>query len=456
MNATPEGPRVHVYCGSTITAGEVTEIIPQAEAHPPVKHGDLLQLNVSAGDIVIIIDGLFYQTAPVRHKEILILLAQGVTVIGAASMGALRAAELHPYGMIGLGGIFDEYRAGVIEADDEVAVAHDPGNYRPISEALVDIRAVVNQARCDGALDSGEAAELITAARAIHFTRRTWAALRENVESGIPSLRSAIARLEQWRAAHPVNESAKHRDARTALAFAIAGTAHDASPLESWTATKWQNRYQDHWISRFRGPQSDGNHVPFFAILQFQQLYGSDFPDRWRRHVLRRISDLPENAVIDDIEVANRALILAESKGFLLANIPADRLSFWLTDEEIASLDENEKTLRLLVRSVPRDASAPIWPTAIEEANGLLDSCADDVEAIAAAFRRNAEVSELNPRYNTHNLRADLIRDHVAAQWGIDVNDRSHLNAAAMDRGFAHADHAINVARSFFLSASGT
>jgi hypothetical protein len=190
--------------------------------------------------------------------------------------------------------------------------------------------------------------------------------------------------------------------------------------------------------------------------LQFQQLYGSDFPDRWRRHVLRRISDLPENAVIDDIEVANRALILAESKGFLLANLPADRLSFWLTDEEIASLDENEKTLRLLVRSVPRDATAPIWPTVIEEANGLLDSYADDVEAIAAAFRRNAEVSELNPRYNTHNLRADLIRDHVAAQWGIDVNDRSHLNAAAMDRGFAHADHAINVARSFFLSASGT
>jgi hypothetical protein len=68
-----------------------------------------LQLTVSAGDIVIIIDGLFYHTAPVRHKEILILLAQGVTVIGAASMGALRAAELHPYGMTGVGSIFDAY-----------------------------------------------------------------------------------------------------------------------------------------------------------------------------------------------------------------------------------------------------------------------------------------------------------------------------------------------------------
>ena len=455
-NATAQEPQVHVYCGSTITSSEVTEIIPWAVTHPPVKHGDLLQLTASAGDVVIIIDGLFYHTAPVRHKEILILLAQGVTVIGAASMGALRAAELHPYGMIGLGSIFDAYRTGVIEADDEVAVAHDPVNYRPLSEALVDIRAIVDQACRDGALNSSEAAELVTAASAIHFTRRTWAALQKNVEAGIPSLRPAAARLEQWRAAHPMNESAKHRDARTALAFAVTGTAHDASSPEPWTTSKWQNRYQRNWIARFRGPRLDGAHVSFFAVLQFQQLYHTDFPDRWRRHVLRRISGLPDNAASDDVEVANRALTLAASKGFCLENMPADRLSFWLTNEEIASLDEKEKALRILVRSVPRDASAPIWPTAVEEADGLLGSYADDVKAIAAAFRRNAEVSELNPRYSTYNLRADRIRNHVAAQWGVDVDDRSHLNAAAMDRGFSHADHAINVARSYFLSASGT
>jgi hypothetical protein len=456
MNATAEGPRVHVYCGSTITSSEVIRIIPLAVTHPPVKHGDLLQLTVSAGDIVIIIDGLFYHTAPVRHKEILILLAQGVTVIGAASMGALRAAELYPYGMIGVGSVFDAYRAGAIEADEEVAVAHDPGNYTPLSEALVDIRAIVNQACRDGALNSSEANELVNAARAIHFTRRTWAGLQKEIESGIPSLRPAIARLEQWRAEHPVNESAKHCDARTALAFVVQGTIHDGSLPKLWTASRWQNRYQRHWIARFRGPRLDGAHVPFLAILQFQQLYRADFPDRWRRHVLRRISGLPDNTASDDIEVANRALTLAESKGFRLATIPADRLSFWLTSEEIASLDEKEKILRILVRSVPRDASAPIWPTAIEEANNLLSPYAGDAKAVAAALRRNAEVSELNPRYNTHNLRADRIRDHLAAQWGLDVSDRSRLNAAAMDRGFAHTDHAINVARSFFLSTSGT
>ena len=456
MKAIAEGPRVHVYCGSTITSSEVIEIIPWAVTHPPVKHGDLLQLTVSTGDIVIIIDGVFHHTAPVRHKEILILLAQGVTVIGAASMGALRAAELYPYGMIGVGSIFDAYRAGVIEADDEVAVACDPSNYRPLSEALVDIRAIANQACCDGALNSSETAELVNAARAIHFTRRTWGTLQKTVESEIPSLRSAVARLEKWRVAHPVNEYAKHRDARIALAFVVSGTVYDASPPKLWTAGKWQNRYQRHWIARFRGPQLDGVCVPFLAILQFQQLYHADFPGKWRRHVLRRIGGLSDNTASNDIEVADRALTFAESKGFRLANMFLDRLSFWLTHEEIISLDEREKILRILVRSVPRDASALIWPTAIEEANGLLDPYADDVKAIAAALRRNAEVSELNPRYNTYNLRTDSIRNHVAAQWSIDVSDRPHLNVAAMDRGFAHMDDAVNIARSFFLAVSGT
>jgi hypothetical protein len=455
MNTAAEGPQVHVYCGSTITAGEVTGIIPWAVTHPPVKHGDLLQLAVRAGDIIIIIDGVFYNTAPVRHKEILTLLAQGVTVIGAASMGALRAAELHPYGMIGMGNIFDAYRTGAIEADDEVAVAHDPSDYTPLSEALVDIRTIIDQACRDGALNSSEAAEIITAARAMHFTRRTWTALQKNVESEAPALRAAVVRLQEWREAHPGSECAKHRDARAALASVASGTARDVCPSKLWTASKWQNRYQGHWIARFRGPQLDGDQVPFFAILQFQQLYRVDFPGRWRRHILLRINGLPDDSASDDIELADRALALAESRGFDLANMPADRLGAWLTAEEMASLDEKEKILRTLVRSVPRDASAPIWPTAIEEADDLLSPYADDVKSITAALRRNAEVSALNPRYNTHYLRAEIIRDHLAEQWGLDATGRSQLNAAAMDRGFAHMDHAINVARSFFLWASG-
>ena len=53
-------------------------------------------------------------------------MAEGIHVFGSASMGALRAAELHQFGMRGIGRIFEAYRAGELEDDDEVAVIHGP------------------------------------------------------------------------------------------------------------------------------------------------------------------------------------------------------------------------------------------------------------------------------------------------------------------------------------------
>ena len=52
-------------------------------------------------------------------------MSQGIHVFGSASMGALRA-ELCPFGMVGVGRIFEAYRDGELEDDDEVAVIHGP------------------------------------------------------------------------------------------------------------------------------------------------------------------------------------------------------------------------------------------------------------------------------------------------------------------------------------------
>ena len=61
---------------------------------------------------------------------------------GASSMGALRAAELHTFGMRGVGEIFERYRDGVLEDDDEVAVSHASADhaYRELSVAMVNLR----------------------------------------------------------------------------------------------------------------------------------------------------------------------------------------------------------------------------------------------------------------------------------------------------------------------------
>jgi hypothetical protein len=105
-----------------------------------------------------IIDGFFERAPSVWHKEILWAMAHGVHVFGSASMGALRAAELAPFGMEGVGRIFEAYRDGELQDDDEVAVAHGAAEsgYAAASEAMVNIRATLVAARAAGVI--GEAA----------------------------------------------------------------------------------------------------------------------------------------------------------------------------------------------------------------------------------------------------------------------------------------------------------
>src|SRR6185503_19851746 len=92
----------------------------------------------------------------VWHKEILWAMSEGIHVFVSGSMGALRAAELASFGMIGVGAVFEAYRDGVLEDDDEVAVVHAAAehDYRAGSEALVNIRATLARARTEGVLDA--------------------------------------------------------------------------------------------------------------------------------------------------------------------------------------------------------------------------------------------------------------------------------------------------------------
>lgn len=104
---------------------------------PPAQQSDILRDAIEiAPKQIVLIDGVFHQSLSVWHKEIVYALLEGIVVIGAASMGALRAAEMHRYGMIGVGSIFEMYRAGE-ENDALVALSFDPETFRPMSEPKV-------------------------------------------------------------------------------------------------------------------------------------------------------------------------------------------------------------------------------------------------------------------------------------------------------------------------------
>lgn len=146
------------------------------EIRPPIRRGDLpsvLKENVS---MVSIIDGEFYQSLAVSPKEVLAAMHRGVAVVGGASMGALRAAELSPYGMVGLGTIFRWYRTGRVTRDDDVAILYGShaAEYLAFTVPMVNVIWVLEQGKTNGWLSPSSHHRVLLAARNTHWTKRDW------------------------------------------------------------------------------------------------------------------------------------------------------------------------------------------------------------------------------------------------------------------------------------------
>jgi hypothetical protein len=165
--------RAVVFLGPSLSRNEA-EAVVAAEFRPPAKRGDVLAAADDGAAIIVLIDGVFFQDCSVAHREILAVLKRGITVIGASSMGALRAAELDTFGMIGVGEIYRRFKNGELEADDEVALTFDPLFYGPLSEPLITVRANIDRAVREHILTVEEGSRIIEGVRALYFPKRTW------------------------------------------------------------------------------------------------------------------------------------------------------------------------------------------------------------------------------------------------------------------------------------------
>jgi hypothetical protein len=198
---------VVVFAGPCL-AGQRRELLEGFDLRPPAQRGDILAALAGRPHTLVLLDGYYYTVGSVTHKELLYALDAGVRVIGAASMGALRAAEMEPFGMTGVGRVFSWYRDGILDGDDEVAILHAPAEmgYRRITVALVEVRAALE--------DIEEGARLIDTLKALPFTERH----PRTVLSLAADLLGDHARdlLEQRLA----NQSVKRDDAANALTLA--------------------------------------------------------------------------------------------------------------------------------------------------------------------------------------------------------------------------------------------
>ncbi len=208
---------IAVFLGPSLDAEAARALLP-ANYYPPVRMGDVYRLLTTGVRLIVIIDGVFHKATPVWQREILAALRQGITVVGASSMGALRAVELDAYGMIGLGTVVDWYRSGVIEGDDEVALQHADADfsYRALSDPLVNIRWNLERAEKAGVVSAEQRVALIADMHALDHTRRSYQALFGCAAfSALP--KDTQAGLRQFVADCSV--SLKARDAAAALTW---------------------------------------------------------------------------------------------------------------------------------------------------------------------------------------------------------------------------------------------
>ena len=159
------GPSLY---GSGIDLGDI-------ELRAPAAQGDLLQATFEGASVIGLVDGNFEAVASVWHKEILFALSQGVRVLGAASMGALRAAECAAFGMEAVGKVATDYCTGRLDDDAAVAQLHGPAElgYLPLTETLVDVAATLDRLLGTGAITALEQALLEKCAGNLFFKDRT-------------------------------------------------------------------------------------------------------------------------------------------------------------------------------------------------------------------------------------------------------------------------------------------
>jgi hypothetical protein len=353
----------YVFIGPTMSPEDAREVI-DAFYLPPAAQGDVYGAARTKPPAIGIVDGFFENVPAVWHKEILWALAEGVDVFGSSSMGALRAAELEEFGMQGVGRIFEWYRDGVIEDDDEVALLHAPAEmgFAPLSVPMVNVRATLGDAEARGIVSPATAATVAGAAKELHYSERTYeAVLARALDRGASA--GDLADLEQWLPVGAVDQ--KRLDAVELLA-SIRGRLQ-ASPGPKQVAFSFERTVFWERLERSVGVGEVGDdavaHVPLVALVDELRLDPLSYARGRDAALLRELALAEaerEGFAVDEDQTAEALAALREEH-----QLTDDRdLNRWLEENflsraELELLVSEEATLRLarrrlLVRALRR------------------------------------------------------------------------------------------------------
>lgn len=396
---------IHVFVGPTLSRAEPQLSAPGIRLWPPARHGDLFHATIRNGDTVVLIDGVYHQAPALRHKEILAAMGRGVHVIGAASIGALRAAELAPYGMLGVGTVYTAYRCGDITADDEVAVGQAPdGQWEALTWPLVNLRSVLRVAQEAGILDSARAHVLLEAWRAVYYPQRTAAAV------GAVCRWQGESSFARW-LAEQLEREPHFGDVKRADALAAVQTALSSRPLPDGarpTRAVWDTTYYRRWSNAWAHERVDGLSLSTEDRLVYQQVFDPAFRETWAAYLEYRSL---HPAYGPGLPLTVR---LAQAAG---STLPADRVfrpTVDLRDKQTAAL--------LLAGETPQDRQA--------------------VARYAAALE---QARTTRPGFSKAAVRDALTRQLLRRVWKC---PEQYFDAEASARGLVCGAHAVAAAKS--------
>ncbi|MDD9908464.1 MAG: TfuA-like protein [Ahrensia sp.] len=202
--------RTIIFAGPSL-AGSKHPVLSKVDVRPPCRQGDIYLAACDEPEVIGIIDGFFEGQPSVWHKEILWGLNCGIHVFGAASMGALRAAELDAFGMRGIGRIYEWYRDGTVIDDEEVALVHAPREmgYATLSLATVNVRATLDAGQDGGEFGASIASQALSCALGVHYKQRSWKSVLTAASDASQDVQKAL----QWASQNEIDQKAKDADA---------------------------------------------------------------------------------------------------------------------------------------------------------------------------------------------------------------------------------------------------
>ncbi len=250
-----------VFAGPSISAACISQCCAVAQVRAPVQLGDVCRLAAAGPATLVLLDGYFSQVPAVWHKEIMLALSQGCRVIGAASIGALRAAELTAEGMEGVGWVYQQYHSGQLTDDDEVALLHADAalDYQHLSLPLVNLRYLLTTEWLSAPQHSA-LSWLIQALKTEFYPRRTLQRCEALLRSQQFEQQSAADLLQLLQ--QPTAQI-KHLDALAAIALAQQTHSIPSRPAPEPTVFLQQLQHQ------FTVPRQPGSCQLLAKLLSF-------------------------------------------------------------------------------------------------------------------------------------------------------------------------------------------